>query len=143
MSTTKASLQIAQVPTVIAFMQAELDLTEFKNKNAKVIVELEQYIDAYNTALEQAEKTVKALDASCGPFDRYLERTTVDAEKLYERLGRDQFLAIGGALNTKTEYSLDKKKALALVATGQLDPELAKETIITKGSFHTPKKLSI
>ena len=123
------------------FIDAEDALREFKEEHAPLFDQLRELTERYNAALEQAEQVCRAREVSCGPIDLYQYTTKYDATALYNAVGRDQFLALGGQLSTVTEYSVDKGRLEAAIAQNKIAadvvPQIRKET----PNFHKPNKL--
>jgi hypothetical protein len=76
--------------------------------------------ELYNSAREAAEKKVRSLDVSCGPFDRYQVATKYDPEKLYNAVGPTEFRNLGGTSRLVAEYTIDKKVIEAAIARNEI-----------------------
>ena len=90
-------------------------------------------------SLEAADKIVRAQGVSCGPWDRYAIRTTYNAEALYEALGREGFLSIGGKLVTKTGYEVEGKRLETAIARGEIPQDIVDSVKKEVASYHAPK----
>lgn len=131
------------IPEVVEFITARDTLLEFKNDHPEVFEMLGELTERYNTALEQADKACRQLEVSCGPFDLYQTTTKYNAEELYNAIGRDKFLAVGGKLETVTTYALDKNLFAAKVSQGQVDKTIADSVCKKTPCYHKPEKLVI
>jgi hypothetical protein len=140
---TARKAEAAEVPEVIEFIDAQSALSEFKNEHAAVFEQLEQLTDRYNTALESAEKACRSLEVSCGPFDLYQFRTTYNPERLFNAVGRDKFLELGGKLDTKTVYDIDKGRFDVCVSQNKVAQDIVAEVRVEAPSFHKPNKLVV
>lgn len=131
-----------EVPEVQEFLEAQEQLEDFKKQHLDIFREYETLVDNYNTKLGAADKTVRSEDVTCGPWDRYTEVETVDWQKLFEMVGRDTFLDIGGNIKTQTVYEGNKDKLKKAIAGNQVSAEDANHIIKVSGRYHAPKKLN-
>lgn len=131
------------VPEVIEFLDAQGTLEDFKQEHVVVFKMLEELVDRYNTALEQADKVCRANQVSCGPFDLYQFSTKYDAEALYNAVGRDKFLEVGGKIETQTVYDLDKGRLEACVAQKKVPEDVLTHVRKETPSYHKPAKLVV
>ena len=118
------ALDVTEIPEVLDFMNAKEELDAFKLRHEQVFEELTQLSETYNQTLQAADKKVRGLDISCGPFDRYQVAIKYDSEKLYNAIGRTEFMKIGGVVKTVAEYVIDKKSIEAAIARNQLPQEV-------------------
>lgn len=132
-----------EVPEVVEFIDAEGALSDFKEEHAAVFDQLAQLVERRNTALEAAEKVCRSSEVSCGPFDLYQFSTKYDAEALYNAIGRDKFLEMGGKLDTKTVYELDKGRFEACVSQNKVAAEVVAQVRKETPNFHKPEKLVV
>ncbi len=135
------SVDPAEIPEVVEFMDAQRAIQEFKEMHADVFKDLDGLVERHNTALEQADKVCRARQVSCGPFDLYQFTTKYDAEALFNAVGRDTFLEIGGKLETVTKYEVDKGKLEACIAQKKVDKEVAERVRKDTPAFHKPQQL--
>jgi hypothetical protein len=134
-------LPVEDVPEVATFEEAKQRLVDFKEKHAKVFHDFEMIVAKYNASLEQAEKVVRAKEVSCGPFELYQHQTKYDPVKLYEELGREDFLAMGGEIGKTTTYSIDKTNFETRVARGDIPQEVAEAVTAHSPRYHIPDKI--
>jgi hypothetical protein len=134
-----------EVPEVLAFLDAQEALEEFKQQYPEVFGHLEQLVDRYNTALEQADKVCRQNEVKCGPFDAYQVSVRYNAEALYDAIGRDTFLQVGGSISSKTVYDIDKGRLEAAIAAPNSKVPEAVVSSVRKESlnYHVPTKLAI
>lgn len=138
---TIKSAQPQEFPEVIAFLEAYERLQEFKVANAAFYRQLEQLSSQYNDALENAEKAVRSKQVCCGPFDLYQFAVKYDSQRLYEELGREDFLKVGGKIETTTTYSVDKA-ALEMNISRNLVPQEVVEVVVkSTPNYHKPDKV--
>lgn len=131
------------IPEVMEFLDAKAALEEFKAEHPKVFEELGHLVDRYNTTREQAEKAARAAEVKCGPFDAYQVTVKYDANALYNAIGRDLFLQVGGTISQKTVYDVDKGRLEAAITspntklTDEVVKSVRKETVV----YHVPDPL--
>ena len=134
---------LADVPEVIEYVNASDAITEFKSEHAEVFTQLDTLVERHNTALQQADKVCRANGVSCGPFDLYQFSTKYDAEALFNAVGRDRFLQLGGKLETQTVYSVDKGRLEAAIAQDKLPDDVVEQVRKETPNFHKPDPLVI
>ena len=131
----------SEIPEVMAFVTAQSDLQEFKQEHAAIFLKLEQLVDQYNTRLEAANQVCRSEGVSCGPFQLYQFTTKYNAEALFNSVGRDKFLELGGQVKTETAYSIDKAKFEAMVAQNKVNPDVVATVRTETPNFHKPEKI--
>ena len=136
-------VEAASVPEVVEFLDAQGALEEFKEEHKAVFEQLAQLTERYNSALEAAEKVCRSNGLTCGPFDLYQFTTKYDPEALYNAVGRDTFLQIGGKLDTQTVYSLDKGRFEACVSQKKVADDVVAQVRKETPNFHKPEKLVV
>ena len=97
----------------------------------------------YNATLEAAEKLCRAQGRSEGPFIIKSSRQNYDAEKLFDELGKDQFIAVGGVIENVVSYSVDKTVLQSKIASRKISPEVVEAISKPVHVFAAPKKLNI
>ena len=127
------------VPAVIEVLDAQDALNAFKEEHAAVFEQLEGLVSRYNSAIENADKVCRAQKISCGPFQLYQFSTKYDAEALYNAVGRDTFLTVGGKISTKTVYDVDKGALEAAIAQARISNDVIEQVRKETPAFHAPK----
>jgi hypothetical protein len=134
-------VDITAVPEVVEFENAKAELQGFKEMHADVFAEYAEYVERYNTTLEAAERACREKEASCGDFDLYQYTTKYDAEALYNAVGRDEFMKLGGKIDTVAKYSVEKARIEAAIAQGLVTPAVAAVVRKEVPSYHVPDKV--
>lgn len=132
-----------EIPEVGEFMAAAKELREFKEVNAEFFEAYEKYLEKYNNSLERADKAVRAKQVSCGPFvltGRPSVRINVD--KLVEAIGVDDFKAIGGQIETKPSYTIDKNKVEVAISQKLIPQEAVSSFRTVVCSYSKPEKIN-
>lgn len=114
-----------KIPEVKHFMEIEQKIKNLKEEYPGVFEELNELQEEYNTALQAADKAVRATQTSCGPFVLSQTATSYDANAFYDAVGRERFLKLGGSIQTVQQYSIDKTAFEAAAAQGKI----AKDTV--------------
>jgi hypothetical protein len=133
----------AEVPAVVEFLDAQDAINAFKQENADIFEQLNALVERYNTALQQADQVCRTQQISSGPFDLYQFSTKYDAEKLFAAVGRDQFLQLGGKLENKVVYDVDRGRLEACIAQGKLTETIVEEVRKETPNFHKPSPLAV
>ncbi len=140
---TAPNLNPREVPEVVEFLDAQDAIQAFKAEHPEVFEQLSQLVERYNTALEQADKACRSREVSSGPFNLYQFTTKYNAEALFNAVGRDAFLAMGGKLETVTQFSVDRGRLEACIAQGKLPNEVVAHVRKETPNFHEPDKLAV
>jgi hypothetical protein len=110
----------AVIQAVREFEVAEQTLAMYEEEHKAIFSEYRELIEERNQKREAADKMVRGKDVSCGPWKRFTETIKWDPDELYQRLGRNNFLAIGGTIGTELVYSIDKDKAELAYKAGNI-----------------------
>lgn len=137
------TVEASAIPEVVEFLDAQDAILAFKESNAPVFEQLAELVDRYNTSLEQADKVCRAKQVGCGPFDLYQFSTKYNAEALYNAVGRDKFLELGGKIETQTVYDVDKGRLEAMAAQRKVPEEVISQVRKETPAYHKPPKLVV
>lgn len=106
-----------------------------------IFEEFEEIVNEYNATLESAAQAVRSRQVTCGPFEILNFKATYNAQALYDAVGRDEFLRLGGSEQTIKQYDVDKKVFDSFVSQGQV-PANVESAVITVGpAYKAPKKI--
>lgn len=134
---------VSAIPEVQAFETARKKLEDFQTANGTVFEEYAELAQQYNATLEQAEKVVRAQKVSCGLFDAYQPNDQFNPDKLYELVGRDDFLKFGGKIETITKFSVDRQKLKSLIDAGKLDKAVSDEVYTEGYKYKKPNPVTL
>ena len=134
---------VEQIAEVAQFMAAAERLESFKEKHARLFSELAEITADYNQKLEAADKASRQHKVSCGPFTMFQVQRSYDAKSLYDILGQEDFLAVGGTVSTQRVYDVDKPRLNAAVASGKLPKEVLDLVVKETPKYNVPTKISI
>jgi len=143
MKTQVQTIHPDKVKKVKRYLDALERLQAFKAEHYELFQEFAQLLQEYNAALEDAEKEVRAKGINCGPFTVCGEMTKIDVDKLYDELGEDDFLRVGGSIETKRVLAVDKKKFEALAESGSLPKEVVEACFTKTLKFKAPNKAEL
>lgn len=135
------ALPESAIPEVALFVEMQERVSRLKEAYPEVFEQLAQLKDDYNTALEAAEKAVRSKQVSCGPFALMSITTKYDADKLYEEVGRDDFLKFGGIEKTITVLSVDKSRLEAFIAANAIPAKVVEDVRETSPRYKKPEKI--
>ena len=131
-----------QVPEVLRFLEAKERFDNLRAAYPEVFEQLSQITEEYNASLEAAEKMVRSKQVSCGPFVLFQTQTKYDAEKLYEEVGRDRFLEVGGTVKTVTTFEIDKARLESHIAANTIPPEVVAVIREVSPRYKKPEKIN-
>lgn len=132
-----------EYPEVVAFLQAQAAIQEFKQEHPEVFEQFEGLVEQYNSTREAAEQVCRAAEVKCGPFDLYQYGTKYDGKQLFDAVGREKFLELGGTIGTKPIYEIDKTRFEAAVAAKKLSKDVVERVRKEEPRYHVPDKLVI
>jgi len=104
---------------------------------------LQPLIEEYNASLEEVEGAVRARGISIGDFKVVREFDEFNADKLFELVGRDKFLELGGAEIAISKRSVDKVKLRSFIAAGKLPKAVVDQIFTRQRQYSTPKPLKL
>lgn len=125
-TTNRRELRPEEVPEVQRFLEVREKYAKFRETHPKFFDQLDHLIEEYNAALEDAEKTCRANQVSCGPF-QLLGRPTVkwNPEQVLEELGFEAFKKLGGEEKTVTTFVIDTSRCETAFQQDQIPEEVA------------------
>jgi nicotinic acid mononucleotide adenylyltransferase len=104
---------------------------------------LQPLIEEYNAALEEVDGAVRARGISVGDFKIVREFDEYNADKLYELVGKDKFLELGGTESQIRKLSIDKTKLRSFIAAGKLPKAIVDQIQTRQRQYSTPKPLKL
>lgn len=129
-----------ETPASVAQLQLlEEGIKDFRQRHRAVFEEYSLLIEQYNAVLEQADKDARAMGRSVGPFRILRETAKVDAEKMCDLLGKNEFLKLGGSIGKATTYDFDTTKFRALMLAKGIPENVVKAVYQVKSSWTGPK----
>jgi len=134
---------VDEIPEVIEFLDAQVRLEEFKARHPDLLNELEDLVEDYNQKLQAAEKVVRGKEVNCGPFTQLTPAITYDAERLYNAIGREEFIRLGGIIRQVPEYVIDGKTVEAAILGRRIPKEVAEVVKKTTRKYTVIKKAVI
>lgn len=137
------SLDPQDVPEVAEYMEVEKQLDSWKAAYPGAYEELREIIEARNTALENADKAIRAKEVSCGPFTLLHYTVHVDENALYDAVGKDEFLKIGGAIQTVQKFTVDKKAFDTAIVQKKVPASVVTAVVTHRPSFKNPKAVEL
>lgn len=132
---------IDDIPEVATFEESRASLEAFKYSHKRIFDEYDQLVQDFNTKLEAADKVVRAREVSCGSWELYQQQTQIDVDALYDALGREKFLAVGGKLQTVTNRGLDKTKFNSAITRGDIPEKVVQDVVKQSPRYHAPKQI--
>lgn len=136
------SEETIDIPEVAEFIEAKEKLQRLKDAYEDVFEAFGELVEAYNTTLEAAEKAVRSKQVSCGPFDLYQWQTKYHPDKLYEEVGHETFLAVGGKVELIPTYSVDKTRLDAAIAADKLPQAVVDIVRVKSPRYKKPSKVN-
>ena len=133
---------ISDVPQVQKVMDLKLEIDALKGEFPEVFMRLADLVDRYNTAVEDAEKIVRATGITCGPFVNFSSSVRYNAEKMYDELGEELFFKAGGKLAEIPVYSVDKEVLEASIQNGTVPEETLEHFRTLERKYKKPEKLA-
>lgn len=133
-----------EVPAEVTdYLRARERLEAFKARHPELWEELSTLTEEYNAARDGADRVVRDRNIEAPGFQKISVTTAYDADALYESLGPEEFLRVGGTSESVRKFSVDKKRIEAAIATGQIDEKTVARVRKITPRYHTPKKLEL
>jgi hypothetical protein len=136
----KNEVPVDSIPEVKAYEDAKEMLEAYISSKQTIFTTYFQLMDTLRQKRQAADQVVRAREVSCGDWDLYQFQTKVDAEIMYNALGMEAFLRLGGSTETQTIYDADKAKIEAAVSRGDISKELGEKILVRSPRYHAPKE---
>ncbi len=130
---------VESVPEVAEYERALAYYRQVREQNKAFFEQFDALVEDLNTKRQAAEKAVRSKSISCGGFHLYQIATKVDADAIYDSIGRDKFLQIGGEEITVIERKISKDAVKAAIAQKIVSEDEVKKGITTEARYHSPK----
>lgn len=134
--TPATTLPAEEIPEVQELIEVEKAIEEHLSNNKEWYAQLQELVELRNTKLEQADKVVRPLGVSCGPFRWRSATENINAEKLYEELGLANFKNVGGYTETVTIFKVDRTRFQSHADRGDI-PKEVKDAVLTKTNSYS------
>jgi hypothetical protein len=131
--------EAAAVQAVQEFNTAEKVVALFEQENERVMAEYRALLDEREQKRQEADKLVRGLDVSCGPWKRYTETIRYDESALFQIVGKAKFLEIGGVIGTTSTYSIESSRIELAISTGTIPPATVNEFKKVTPMYRAPK----
>lgn len=140
---TGGKVAISDIPEVQEAMDLKLEMDALKGEFPEVFMRLADLADKYNTAVDKAEKVVRARGVTCGPFVNISSTVKYNAEKMYEEIGEELFYEIGGKVEHVATYKVDKDQVEAAVLSNKIPQESLEEFRTIENRYRKPPKVEL
>lgn len=140
---SKTTVPESEIPEVQAYLDAMAAISAFTTVHATTMQTLRTLVEDANSKRQAADKVVRARDVFCGPWKKHNVKIEYDAQALMDAIGREQFLKVGGHIETQKVYSVDKNTVEASIATGQIPKDVVGNFRKESVSYASPKDLVV
>lgn len=134
---------VEEIPEVAAFEEVKQRLQAVRDANVDFFSQLDELSEEYNDKLSAAVRATKAQGVSSGSIILYQYGTRYDAEVLYQSLGHQGFLNVGGKVSQVAEYTIDKPRFESAHKSGQITDEIYERVVTKQPRFKKPGEVNI
>lgn len=131
------------IPEVAAFEDVKQRMSAVREANAQFFKELDELAEEYNDKLAAAIRATKSQEVSSGDFVLYQFGTKYDAETLYQSLGHQGFLNVGGKVSQIAQYTIDKSRFESAHKSGQITDEIYERVVTKQARFRKPSQVNL
>jgi small nuclear ribonucleoprotein (snRNP)-like protein len=131
-------IEPSEVEEVQQLLGVERELQALIQSNPEFYGKLMTLSQHRNELLSNAEKRIRGMGVTCGPFVKLSESTKIDAEKLFEEMGETNFKEVGGYTETVVDYKVDRTRVLSYLESGVIPKEVADVCITTEQRYKKP-----
>lgn len=117
-------------------------LDMFKIENSAIFQNYAQLLDEVEQKRQVADKLLRSLNASYGPWELFSEQRSYDAQALYNLVGEQRFLELGGRISQQTVYEIDKEKAEIAINAKKIPTEAVDSVRKITPKYRSPKPQS-
>lgn len=118
---------------------AERVLDMFKIENSAIMKTYGELLEELEQKRQVADARIRATDASYGKWERFSEQKKYFPDKVYEIVGKDKFLEMGGSISSQPVYSIDPKKIDLAIADGTIPEAGAEHVKKVTSKYRSPK----
>jgi hypothetical protein len=126
--TAKAqTADVSEIPEVQRYEAVCAEMQQARAANPAFFKWLDDWKERHNDAREAADKAVRSRQVSCGPFTILQWETRYNADELYQAVGPEKFLSLGGIISQTVKYECDKKRVDFAIEAKLIPPEVAEK----------------
>ena len=125
------------------FEDAQTKLENFKEEHPDIFRSLEVLIEEYNDARAALERLARERGDSVGPFKLLRSVQKIDAEKACDLLSPEEFEKVGGKIETRRVFEVDKYKFNQACAMGVIPLDVAREIVSVIHHFSKVKGFDV
>lgn len=134
-------VEIETIPEVAEYERVLAVYNKFRKDNPTYFRILDELLEELNSKMEAAEKVVRSRHVSCGSFHLFQKNVKVDSNKVYDIIGRERFLKIGGEESTIITRRITKEALEAAVQQKLVDEKEIAPARTEEDRYHAPGKI--
>ena len=128
-----------EIPEVKEYETALKVLRMHEEDHAEVFSAHRELAEEVNQKLQKADAAVRAKGVNCGDFRISSVAVKYDVERLFQIIGKEAFLELGGASQTRVSWDLDKAKLELAAETGKIPTDVVEAIRTITMRYSVPK----
>lgn len=133
-----SDLEKAAVRAARDFDDAEKVIDMFKIENSAVLKIYQELLDDREQKRQVADAAIRATGKSISQWDAFSENKRYYPEKLYEAVGREAFLKMGGKISTVQQYEIEGQAIDLAISKKEIPEALAAEVKKVTLKYRSP-----
>lgn len=138
-SETLDERETAAVKAVKSYESLEKKIRAFESEHADVFSEYYRLTTELEAKRKVADAAIRATDASFGPWERFSEKKSYDVPRLFDLIGEEKFLELGGTVDKAVVYNFDREALELNIAARKIPKSVVAEITTVTPNYRAPK----
>lgn len=130
------------IKAIKAYEAQERKLAAFEGEHGDIFEAYDLLLSELERKRQIADTTIRALDASFGPWERFSERRSYDTQTLYQLVGEERFLELGGTVTKMPVIEIERATLELAIKKKEIPKSVVTEILTITPSYRAPKPRS-
>lgn len=131
--------ELEAVKAVKSYEKCERGVAAFEAEHREVFESYDGMLEELERKRQVADATIRATDASFGPWERFSEQRNYDTDALYSLVGHEKFLALGGTVTEMPVIELERDKLELAIKKREIPKSVVAAILKIIPKYRAPK----
>jgi hypothetical protein len=131
--------ELEAIKAIKSYETTERKISLFESTNGEVFKTYDGMLEELERKRQVADAKIRATDATFGPWERFSEQKKYDTTALYDLIGKERFLALGGTVTEMPVIELDRDKLELAIASKELSKAVVAAILKITPMYRAPK----
>lgn len=131
--------ELEAIKAIKSYETTERKISLFESENGEVFKTYDAMLDELERKRQVADAKIRATDATFGPWERFSEQKNYDTTALYDLIGKERFLALGGTVTEMPVIELERDKLELAIAEKEISKSVVSAILKITPKYRAPK----